>query len=73
MQTGLGATTLDVLACLNSEFFAFECKAGGRKLTPRQLLVARQIHAAGGTVNVVTLVNGELEFTPCGLIESEAS
>ena len=63
VQTGYGATSLDVLACVLGEFHAYECKARGQKLTPRQELVARQINAAGGHVFVVTLDEaGELEF-----------
>ena len=62
VQTGYGATSLDVLACVLGEFVAYECKARGQKLTPRQELVARQINAAGGKVYLVTLENGELEF-----------
>jgi hypothetical protein len=74
VQTGYGATSLDFLVCRNSEFWAFECKAPGKRLTARQELVARQITAAGGTVNMVTLDdNGCLVFERCGLTESEVS
>src|SRR6516164_5464332 len=63
VQTGYGSTSLDFLACFVGEFVAYECKARGGKLTPRQELVARQINAAGGHVFVVTLDEaGELEF-----------
>jgi len=65
VQTGYGATSLDVLACVLGEFVAYECKARGQKLTPRQELVARQINAAGGNVFVVTLdEDNELNFQP---------
>jgi hypothetical protein len=73
VQAGYGSTSLDFLVCSKGEFHAYECKAEGRKLTPRQVLVARQITNAGGYVFKVTLVNGELEFTPCGLTGNEAS
>ena len=67
VQTGYGGVTLDFLACFVGEFHAYECKARGGKLTPRQELVARQINAAGGNVFVVTLdEDGELEFKRCG-------
>ena len=67
VQTGYGATSLDFLCCSLGEFVAYECKARGGKLTPRQELVARQINAAGGNVFVVTLdEDGELEFKRCG-------
>jgi len=63
VQTGYGATSLDILCCYLGEFHAYECKARGQKMTPRQELVARQIIAAGGHVFVVTLdEDGELEF-----------
>jgi len=62
VQTGYGSVSLDFLACELGEFVAYECKARGGKLTPRQELVARQINAAGGKVYLVTLDNGELEL-----------
>jgi hypothetical protein len=55
VQTGYGATSLDFLCCHLGEFVAYEAKAPGKQLTPRQLLVARQINAAGGMVFRVTL------------------
>ena len=63
VQTGYGGVTLDFLACFVGEFHAYECKARGKKMTPRQELVARQINAAGGKVYLVMLdEDGELEF-----------
>jgi len=62
VQTGYGSVSLDFLACELGEFVAYECKARGGKLTPRQELVARQINAAGGKVYLVTLEDGELEL-----------
>jgi hypothetical protein len=63
VQTGYGATSLDFLCCHLGEFVAYECKAAGRNLTPRQLVVARQINAAGGMVFRVTLdADDELVF-----------
>lgn len=48
VQTGFGRTTLDYLCCWKGRFVAIECKAGKNKPTPRQMLVAEQIRAAGG-------------------------
>jgi len=67
VQTGYGATSLDFLVCLLGEFIAYECKARGAKLTPRQDYVAREITRAGGRVYRVTLdAGGELEFDVVG-------
>jgi len=67
VQTGYGATSLDFLCCCVGEFVAYECKARGKNLTPRQRLVARQIIAAGGKVYLVTLDDaGELELNVVG-------
>jgi hypothetical protein len=72
VQTGYGSTSLDFLGCWNGQFHAYECKADGKKLTPRQQLVARQIRAAGGFAYKVTLnANGELVFEQCGLTDNE--
>ncbi len=48
VQTGYGATTLDILCCLNGRFVGIECKAGFNKLTNRQSRVINEIRAAGG-------------------------
>lgn len=53
VQTGLGATTLDSLWCVNGWFVSIETKAKGNKLTPRQLIVMQDIKNAGGLVYVV--------------------
>jgi len=53
VQQGLGASTLDYLCCINGEFVAFETKAFGKKMTPRQTIVADEITRAGGCVFVV--------------------
>jgi hypothetical protein len=72
VQTGYGATSLDFLVCWNGEFKAYECKAAGKELTPRQRLVAQQIRAAGGMAYKVTLTtSGELVFERCGLTDKE--
>lgn len=53
VQTGLGATTLDYLICVNGHFVAIETKALGKTMTQRQELIAYQIMLSGGTVFVV--------------------
>lgn len=68
VQTGYGATSLDFIVCDKGRFIAYETKAAGGVLTPRQRLVARQIKAAGGTVWLVTLDDrGDLCFNVAGL------
>lgn len=74
VQTGLGATTLDFIVCRFGEFHGYECKAPGKKLTPRQELVSRQIRAAGGAAYMVTVdKDGELVFERCGLTGNDSS
>lgn len=53
VQSGMGATTLDFLYCVEGLFVAIETKAGTKKPTPRQDYVADQITAAGGLSFVV--------------------
>lgn len=53
VQTGMGATTLDSLHCINGLFISIETKARGKKMTPRQKTVAEEICAAEGLVFVV--------------------
>jgi hypothetical protein len=48
VQQGLGASTLDYLCCIGGLFIAFETKAPGKKMTPRQTIVAEEITEAGG-------------------------
>ena len=48
VQTGIGASTVDILCCIDGYFVGIECKAEGKKLTPRQTLILRQIRDAGG-------------------------
>jgi hypothetical protein len=73
VQTGYGATSLDFLVCMGGQFVGYECKAPGKKLTPRQEYVASEIWTAGGSAFVVTLDNNQLVFAPCGSITKEAS
>ena len=53
VQTGMGASTLDYLYCIDGHFVAIETKAPGKWLTPRQTVVAADIRSAGGWVFVV--------------------
>jgi hypothetical protein len=53
VQTGMGAATLDCLACHKGKFFAIETKAPGKVLTDRQEYTKRQIEGAEGPVFVI--------------------
>lgn len=53
VQTGLGATTLDYLCCINGHFVGIETKAPGKLPTPRQMIVWQEITDAGGMVYLV--------------------
>lgn len=48
VQMGLGASTLDIIACINGRFVAIEAKTPGHLPTPRQNAVIRAINEAGG-------------------------
>lgn len=52
VQTGYGASTLDILACAGGVFLSIETKAPGKKPTPRQELCIADIRLAGGVVFV---------------------
>jgi hypothetical protein len=54
VQSGIGASTLDYLCCINGRFIAIETKADGtKKLTKRQAITKAFIEDAGGKVFVV--------------------
>ena len=57
VQTGMGATTVDCLACYQSYFIGIETKAPGKKPTPRQEVVLTQIREAGGITLVIDSVD----------------
>jgi len=59
VQSGLGASTLDYLCCINGHFVGIETKKPGGKMTPRQEIVAAEIEAAGG---IVFLVDSDAEI-----------
>jgi hypothetical protein len=63
VQTGYGAATVDCLACSLGVFVGFECKAPGKKLTPRQLTTMRAMRKAGAETWLVTTdTAGELKW-----------
>ncbi len=48
VQMGMGAATVDCLACINGKFFAIEVKRPGGKATGRQRFVLGKVNKAGG-------------------------
>lgn len=71
VQSGLGASTLDYLCCINGCFVGIETKKPGGKMAPRQEIVAAEIEAAGG---IVFLVDGDasIEWVMVRLRELDA-
>jgi hypothetical protein len=53
VQRGFGPAGLDYFCCYNGRFFAVETKTAKKKLSPRQVVTAKVIAAARGTVFVV--------------------
>lgn len=55
VQTGLGASTVDLLCCYRGRFLGLEVKAEhvAAKPTPRQLLTMQVIASAGGVAACV--------------------
>jgi hypothetical protein len=47
--SGYGNPALDFVCCIGGRFLSIETKAPGKKPTPRQQLIMRQIIAADGT------------------------
>ena len=62
VQTGLGASTLDYLCCVNGNFVAIETKAPRMVMTARQQVVMHEILEAGG---YVFLVDSEEAIDQC--------
>jgi hypothetical protein len=62
VQTGMGASTLDCLLCVNGHFVAIETKAKGGTMTDRQKMVRDLIEAANGTVYVIDDVDADCNF-----------
>ena len=52
VMNGMGAPTLDCIGCHNGKFFAVECKAPGKKPTPRQEVTMSDMTLAGADVFV---------------------
>lgn len=53
VQTGWGASTLDMLVCINGRFLAVECKrAEGGRTSPRQKFTIGEVQKAGGVAVV---------------------
>lgn len=52
VQTGYGARTVDILACLDGRFVAIECKAGRNKPTAMQEKTLTDVRACGGVAVV---------------------
>lgn len=50
VQNGMGTPGLDVYYCVRGFFVAFETKAPGKHLTPRQNITANEIRLGGGFV-----------------------
>lgn len=61
VQTGYGASTLDILCCVSGVFVAVETKAPGKKPTARQEVIISQIRSAGGFVFVIDGDTTDLE------------
>jgi hypothetical protein len=57
VQTGMGAKTVDCLACLRGCFVAIETKAPGKKPTPLQWTTLTNIARAGGITLVIDSVD----------------
>jgi hypothetical protein len=57
VQTGMGAVTLDCLACLSGRFIAIETKAPGKRPTPLQETTLTKIAEAGGVTLVIDSVD----------------
>lgn len=75
VQSGLGASTLDYLCCINGHFVGIETKKPNGKLppkmTPRQEIVAAEIEAAGGIVFLVDS-DASIDFVMMRLRELDA-
>jgi len=54
VMNGMGAPTLDFIACAKGYFFAVETKAPGKKPTPRQRITMDEMEQAGGFVFAVS-------------------
>jgi hypothetical protein len=62
VQAGFGKPALDYIGCCNGKFFSVETKAPGEWLTPYQRGTARNIIEAGGTVFIISTIEGAAAF-----------
>ncbi len=53
VQNGMGAPTLDCIACYRGMYLAIETKAPGKKPTERQKMTIRHMQDAGAAVFVI--------------------
>jgi len=61
VQTGMGAKTVDCLACFRGHFIGIETKAPGKKPTPLQETTLTKIAVAGG----ISLVIDSVDMAKC--------
>lgn len=65
VQTGMGASTLDMLVCINGKFLAIECKrAEGGRTSPRQKFTIGEVQKAGG---IAVVARSWLDIEPAVL------
>ena len=63
VQMGMGAATVDCIACWNGRFTAIECKREGlTEPTPRQAATMKTMRKAGAVTYLVTIDKGELKW-----------
>jgi hypothetical protein len=58
VQSGMGKRALDYIVCVNGIFLAIEAKDEGKWLTPFQRQTARDIINSGGSVFIVSTIEG---------------
>jgi len=66
VQRGMGAATLDILACWRGWFLAIEVKVPGKKPTKRQQFVAKEISKAYGVALVAYSVEDVAKWVSAG-------
>lgn len=63
VQTGMGASTVDCLACVNGKFFAIEVKRKGvMQATPRQRQTIKAVSDAKGVAFVTDSLDRTIVF-----------
>ena len=71
VQTGMGAATVDCLACIKGRFWAIEVKRPGGRATPRQVITLQNVRDAHGTAVVVTSVEELKSWHPTVLLRDD--